>query len=852
MIRCRAVAVALGLAASVAALRPARANFDWAGHEELDAANLRSDDVGKRREAVQSLAKYDISLKQAHLLRAIDDPDAQVREEAARQLGSGRAAVAVPLMIDWLAAPEPKTRQIAASVLGDIGGPQALGALVRSLGDAEPAVRNAAVVGLGNIGTQDPERVPAVVVALIPRLEDDKPDVRHTTVLQLEALGDRRAVIPLVARFGDMSTNVKQEAVRAVGRLGDAAAVPALVRVMTTDGNEDIRSQAVAALGALGAAEALDALGEQLQTGSDQYRKKVAFALAQIAASPSAGTAGEDAVRRLVENLASPTTRQAAIEALLVAGKAAVPGLVASLEGRIPGDPKSAVSLLEKAGDPRATAALTAELERGRVPLPDVLAALGATKDPGALVPILGALGSKDPVIRLAAMNALRPLVGTDARAGDVLAEHLADENVEVRVLAAEYLGLLHAVPATQKLVALAGPGAPLRLRRAAIDALGEIGRPDATPVLLEVLRDGAAELRRSAASALAYIADPAAIEPLAKLVRTDHSASRSQLVFALGRTLAVKPDPGAHALLRELAADPNLRVGVAAIAALAAGKDPADAALLRDLVLHGAADRQRAAAWALGELHDAGSVEMLASILGQRDDRLVGDAAWAIGEILSSAPTSGDDLGAKLLRVVHVGGWAAAIDASAAVARLAAALPDAQRPAWWKAHEADVIARLYHRSRLVRANLARALGAATDDASVAALAKLLRDDPSPGVRIAAVHALYRSSAPGAKGVLAEATRARPDGAAHVERDPAVLAALKAAPPALPPRTEWRSFYVVDPGDDDAPVREEPFFVPTSDDLVWATYTDARGELTSEHVPAGNVTALAASREQSW
>jgi len=128
--------------------------------------------------------------------------------------------------------------------------------------------------------------------------------------------------------------------------------------------------------------EALDALVEQLQTGSDQYRKKVAFALAQVAAAPGAGTAGEDAVRRLVENLASPGTRQAANEALLVAGKAAVPGLVASLEGRIPGDPKSAVALLEKAGDPRATDALTAELERGRVPLPDVLAALGATRDP--------------------------------------------------------------------------------------------------------------------------------------------------------------------------------------------------------------------------------------------------------------------------------------------------------------------------------------------------------------------------------------------------------------------------------------------------------------------------------------
>ena len=98
---------------------------------------------------------------------------------------------------------------------------------------------------------------------------------------------------------------------------------------------------------------------------------------------------------------------------------------------------------------PRATAASTAELERGRVAMPLVLKALGATGDPDALVPVLGALANKDAAIRLAAMEALRPLIGRDARAGDVLIEHLADEDLEVRVLAAEYLGMLAFAAAT-------------------------------------------------------------------------------------------------------------------------------------------------------------------------------------------------------------------------------------------------------------------------------------------------------------------------------------------------------------------------------------------------------------------
>jgi len=36
------------------------------------------------------------------------------------------------------------------------------------------------------------------------------------------------------------------------------------------------------------------------------------------------------------------------------------------------------------------------------------------------------------------------------------------------------------------------------------------------------------------------------------------------------------------------------------------------------------------------------------------------------------------------------------------------------------------------------------------------------------------------------------------------------------------------------------------------DGLVWATYSDARGDITSEHFPHGDATALAASREGEY
>jgi HEAT repeat protein len=875
----------LGLALIAGVARPAAANFDWAGHVELDAEGLSSDDATKRLDAVNALAKYDIALTQAYLLKAVGDDDDKVRVPAARALGLGGSPAVVPIMIEWLTDPDVRIKQAAADVLGEVGGPEATSALTRSLGDSDSTVRMRAVKALGAIGRRGNA---AVVISLIPRLEDDKADVRIATIAQLEELGDRRAVIPLVARFGDTAPEARRSAVRAVGRLGSPSAVPALIRLMN-DPNDEVRTAAVGSLGQLGAVDAIDALTEQLSSGSETYRQKVAYALGQIAAR--AGKTGEDAMRTLVQNLEATTTRTAAKEALHVAGKAAVPALIAHLQGRIHGDPTSAVVLLADAGDPRATATLAAELERGRVTMPQVLKALGATGDPQALVPVLSALGSKDAAIRLAAMEALRPLLGSDARAGDVLIEHLTDDDLEIRVLAAEYLGALGVGSAAGKLTALSSAGNPMRLRHAAIDALGEIGRAghlpassEATRALTDALREGPGELHSSAATALSYIASPAVLPQLVALARSDRGPTRFEIVRAIGATLRGHPDAGARKLLRELADDASVKVSLAAIAGLAAARSPDDAAVLRTMVDQAAADRRRAAAWALGELHDAGSLDVLVTALSSKDDRLVGDAAWAIGEILAGSrdvpreaatrdatkdatkdatrDTPKDSKAAaplgdaartgaivdRWLYLLQHGGWAAAINGAAGLARVLWALPAPARAELLTRPRRDVLlARAFHKSRLVRINLAHALAAIGDDEAVKLLAQLVKDDPSPHVRAAAARALHRTT--GAKAAAALKLAADTDGG-----DPLVRDAAKATPAAVPARSEWRTFYVVDPSADDARVRQEPYFVHSADELVWASYTDARGELTTEHIPAetSRDDVVPASRESEY
>ena len=848
-------------------------NFDWAGRVADDASGLSEESATTRLAAVAQLASDDPSLAAPYLLRALQDNDNNVRLEAARALGRLRVAAAAETMVNWLADADPATRAAAAEVLGAIGGDVATSALVRSLGDIDAGVRLRAVSGLGRIGAAGAN---AVVIPLIGRLEDDKAEVRRRVIEQLEAIADRRATIPLIATIGDSSPEVRKAGIHALGVLGDPVALPALLRLLR-DAPEEFRALAVTAIGTIGSVAAIDPLIDVLGVGSDVFRAKVAYALGLIAARPANedsptrdadAAARATAVRALVNSLAQPSMRAAAREALSVAGPVAVPALIAQLDSHSAGDPTTIVELLRATHDPRATKALIAELDRGRIALPLGIEALGATGDSAALIPVLTLTSHPESTVRLAAMKALAPLLGRDARAADVLIDRLDDDSLDIRVLAATYLGDIHARASVAKLLALLAPGTPPRLRVAAIDALGAIGDAKAAAPLLRLYREGGNDLHRQIADALTYLADDATAPQLLALIDEDQIGGRHQLVRALaavgrrvGNATGELPQTINKALLR-LAGDADVRVSVAAIDGLAtSGVGGASQARLMDIARDGDPDRARAALMALGDRGEVSSAATIVASLSSRDDRVAAAAAWALGQLAIDSPGAVKNVATPanidaLVAVARHGGWAGSVDATAALARIARIAPALVRP-----HATDITALTYHRSSLVRINAALAVAACFSPTLnmsewVAGLGLMVSNDSSVAARHVAAHTLgavthgdRTTLGSAAAGLDAAVAQAKDHTLAELARH-----ALAGQTTALPvaARDEWRIFYVVDPSADDAPARQEPYFIVGADGLVWATYTDARGDITTEHFPAGDAVVMSATRQAEY
>jgi HEAT repeat protein len=104
------------------------------------------------------------------LIVRLDDPDALVREEAARALGRIGSHAAVDALVHRLRDPQSTIRSDAALALGHIGDPRAIPALTECLNDRSPEVQDACARALGDIGGRQSIR------HLLRLLEEKRPE----------------------------------------------------------------------------------------------------------------------------------------------------------------------------------------------------------------------------------------------------------------------------------------------------------------------------------------------------------------------------------------------------------------------------------------------------------------------------------------------------------------------------------------------------------------------------------------------------------------------------------------------------------------------------------------------------
>jgi HEAT repeat protein len=216
-----------------------------------------------------------------------------------------------------------------------------------------------------------------------------------------------------------------------------------------------------------------------------------------------------------------------------------------------------------------------------------------------------------------------------DPQAIPHLAQALKDEAWEVREAACEALGAIGDPQAIPHLIqALQDEDSDVRW--AACRALGAIGDPQAIPPLLQALKDEAWRVREAARWALGAIGDPQAIPPLLQALQDEHSWVREAACWALGRI----GDPQAIPHLIQALQDKDARVRYGACGALGEIGDPQAIPPLLQALQDEDWSVRMAACWALGAIGDPQAIPHLAQALQDEHSWVRKEACWALGAI--------------------------------------------------------------------------------------------------------------------------------------------------------------------------------------------------------------------------
>jgi HEAT repeat protein len=474
----------------------------------------------------------------ARRLLTAQEPQATTLREVLALMGEVGTAAAM----ETVASADPQVRARGSWLIAQLGLPNAATRLCELISDPDADVRDNAARALASLGPAAAEHllerlatVPrserAYVVAAVARQDDaildrvaeslgvDSPGA--AAALEVLALAHRpQDATRLVEMVRNGAGEVRAAGCRALVQFGTADAAEALVEALH-DQDEDVSDMALEALREMGEV-AYEALVPRLVLPGGELDEKI------VQAMSAGGTAAAPILRDCLHRDA-PNVRSSAVAALVsVAGEAALPDAVPLLDDADPTVRQATVSALSGLGRPAVTPALqllTRATPEGALAAADLLAQLeGVTFED--VHPLLrdSAGGTRHAATRL--LGAL-----DDDRATAHLVVRLKDPDVEVRTEAVRGLGRRGSVAAIPHLVSALDDEEPA-VSRAAVEAFGQIGAPAIDGLITRLLTvDGT--IREEVVFALAGIG-PAAVDALVAAADSGTSAARCGALRAL------------------------------------------------------------------------------------------------------------------------------------------------------------------------------------------------------------------------------------------------------------------------------------------------------------------------------
>jgi HEAT repeat protein len=552
------------------------------------------------------------------LLRALAEPSAEGRENAAYALGlmEAGAAQAVPALARALGDQEARVREEVAEALGKIGptAGSAVPALALALKDPEREVREAAAEALGKVGPAAREAIPALVQALDPEKGADFKAAQALAEIDPEGSAVAELLLKNLPELPRRGPEWRWSFFWALSKsAGRSPAVERALLELTRDGEPALRKQAAQALSEVKTGDARRRLLDLLHEGEQEVRFAAALSLARQEVFP------DGAIPVFVEALNAREGIDRGNAACYLKGFGlrvgpAVPLLIACLKDRD--------SYVHHWAQETLVAAKDAIGEH----LSD-LAALLADPRPEVRQRVAEVVAKIGPQGASAVPEMVKALGSSDDETGKILIDAIGAIGPAAK----------DAVPALISNLKSAGWNCSGSLQGHAILALGKIGEV-AAPALLAAMRNPTPGVREGAALALGQIPAVAqtAVPELLRALGDPEPSVRSGAAESLGAI--AKGTAGAIPALKPLLRDPESMVRLHGCKALQSlGAEPGLFLPTLIALLDDSSQGSRSwAAYAIGDLGPAAgpAVPSLVRILKDEDRGVVQAAATALGNI--------------------------------------------------------------------------------------------------------------------------------------------------------------------------------------------------------------------------